>query len=36
VLSQSPFEWSPATLERGLNFTLTTTIGDIEDASSSS
>ena len=25
-----PFEWSPATLERGLNFTLTTTIGDID------
>jgi len=25
-----PFEWSPATLDRGLNFTLTTTVGDID------
>ncbi len=25
-----PFEWSGATIERGLNFTLTTTIGDID------
>jgi hypothetical protein len=25
-----PFEWSPAALRRGLNFTLTTTIGDID------
>ena len=25
-----PFEWSEATLERGLNFTLTTDIGDID------
>jgi predicted nucleotidyltransferase len=25
-----PFEWSTATLRRGLNFTLTTTIGDID------
>ncbi len=25
-----PFEWSEAAVERGLNFTLTTTIGDID------
>lgn len=25
-----PFEWSSATIRRGLNFTLTTTIGDID------
>ena len=25
-----PFEWSAATIERGLNFTLTTSIGDID------
>ena len=25
-----PFEWSPATLRAGLNFTLTTTAGDID------
>ena len=25
-----PFEWSTATIERGLNFTLTTAIGDID------
>ena len=25
-----PFEWSAATLRRGLNFTLTTTLGDID------
>ena len=25
-----PFDWSRATIERGLNFTLTTTIGDID------
>ena len=25
-----PFEWSTATLQRGLNFTLTTTLGDID------
>lgn len=25
-----PFEWSAATIRRGLNFTLTTTIGDID------
>ena len=25
-----PFEWSRATVERGLNFTLTTAIGDID------
>lgn len=25
-----PFDWSPETLRRGLNFTLTTTIGDID------
>ena len=25
-----PFEWSAATLERGLNFTLTTALGDID------
>ena len=25
-----PFEWSEATVERGLNFTLTTAIGDID------
>ena len=25
-----PFEWSEATIERGLNFTLTTAIGDID------
>jgi hypothetical protein len=25
-----PFEWSPATLRRGLNFTLTTDVGDID------
>jgi predicted nucleotidyltransferase len=25
-----PFEWSRATIDRGLNFTLTTTIGDID------
>lgn len=25
-----PFEWSVATLQRGLNFTLTTSIGDID------
>lgn len=25
-----PFDWSEATVERGLNFTLTTTIGDID------
>ena len=25
-----PFEWSPATLRRGLNFTLTTDAGDID------
>jgi hypothetical protein len=25
-----PFDWSPATIERGLNFTLTTTVGDID------
>ena len=25
-----PFEWSTATVQRGLNFTLTTTIGDID------
>jgi len=25
-----PFEWSAATIERGLNFTLTTAIGDID------
>lgn len=25
-----PFEWSAATVERGLNFTLTTAIGDID------
>ena len=25
-----PFEWSQSTIERGLNFTLTTTIGDID------
>lgn len=25
-----PFDWSAATLKRGLNFTLTTTIGDID------
>jgi len=25
-----PFDWSPATLKRGLNFTLTTSIGDID------
>lgn len=25
-----PFEWSPATLKAGLNFTLTTTAGDID------
>ena len=25
-----PFEWSTATLERGLNLTLTTTLGDID------
>ena len=25
-----PFEWSAATVERGLNFTLTTMIGDID------
>ena len=25
-----PFDWSPATIERGLNFTLTTAIGDID------
>lgn len=24
-----PFEWTPATLRRGLNFTLTTSLGDI-------
>ena len=25
-----PFDWSEATIERGLNFTLTTTLGDID------
>ncbi len=25
-----PFEWNEATIERGLNFTLTTAIGDID------
>jgi hypothetical protein len=25
-----PFEWSTATVQRGLNFTLTTTVGDID------
>jgi predicted nucleotidyltransferase len=25
-----PFDWSAATLKRGLNFTLTTTLGDID------
>ena len=25
-----PFDWSEATIERGLNFTLTTAIGDID------
>lgn len=25
-----PFQWSTATLQRGLNFTLTTTLGDID------
>ncbi len=25
-----PFEWSAQTLQRGLNFTLTTTVGDID------
>ena len=25
-----PFEWTEATIERGLNFTLTTTLGDID------
>ena len=25
-----PFDWSAATIERGLNFTLTTTLGDID------
>ena len=25
-----PFEWSEATVERGLNFTLTTAIGDVD------
>lgn len=25
-----PFEWSARTLQRGLNFTLTTTVGDID------
>jgi hypothetical protein len=25
-----PFEWSEATIERGLNFTLTTALGDID------
>ena len=25
-----PFEWSRATSERGLNFTLTTSIGDLD------
>ncbi len=25
-----PFEWSAATLQRGLNFTLSTTLGDID------
>lgn len=25
-----PFEWSRATIERGLNFTLSTTLGDID------
>ena len=25
-----PFEWSAQTLKRGLNFTLTTTVGDID------
>ena len=25
-----PFEWSAATVERGLNFTLTTAIGDVD------
>lgn len=25
-----PFEWSVSTLDRGLNFTLTTTVGDID------
>jgi hypothetical protein len=28
--SRLPFEWSPRTLERGLNFTLTTARGDID------
>ena len=25
-----PFDWSPATIERGLNFTLTTSFGDLD------
>ncbi len=25
-----PFDWSPATLQRGLNFTLSTTAGDVD------
>jgi hypothetical protein len=25
-----PFQWSPATIQRGLNFTLTTSIGDLD------
>jgi predicted nucleotidyltransferase len=25
-----PFSWEPATIERGLNFTLSTTLGDID------
>jgi hypothetical protein len=25
-----PFDWSEATVRRGLNFTLTTTVGDID------
>jgi hypothetical protein len=25
-----PFRWDPATVQRGLNFTLTTTLGDVD------
>jgi len=27
-----PFEWTPDTVRRGLNFTLTTSIGDVDRA----